>query len=132
MRKAKDFVAREWAAAQDLLENGTDDVNSPKIARPLDSLEHTRRVPTRSFPGPESIQSLLRFHSPEIAERLRQLEKAYKELPLILPTLALYWADGHRDLAGIIDQVEFETGIRAPEYIAGYFEILAELGVIVQ
>jgi hypothetical protein len=47
-----------------------------------------------------------------------------------LPVLALYWANGGRSLSEIVKQVELETGVRAPEYIADYFEILAELGVI--
>ena len=53
-----------------------------------------------------------------------------KERSRILPVLALYWVNGGRSLSEIVKQVELETGVRAPEYIAGYFEILAELGVI--
>jgi hypothetical protein len=47
-----------------------------------------------------------------------------------MPTIALFWADGQRTLADVIDCVELETGIRAPEYIARYFEIWERLGAI--
>jgi hypothetical protein len=92
--------------------------------------ENDQRVPHRLFPGPVWERPLLRYHPPELAQRLRELQKTHKEIPRIVPTIALFWADGQRTLAEIVNQVELETGIHAPEYISGYFAILAELGTI--
>jgi hypothetical protein len=79
------------------------------------------------FPGPIWVQSLLRYHSPELTQRLHELTEKYKELPRILSTIALYWVNGERTLGEIIELVELETGICASDYIAAYFEVLADL-----
>jgi aminopeptidase YwaD len=124
-RAVTHFAANEWATVQTML---TPEALPARNDTP--DGEHSGRVPRRLYPGPVWARSLLRYHPPELAERLRALKKAHPELPDILPTLALYWADGKRDLAEIVRRVELECGVRAPEYITGYFEILADMGTI--
>jgi len=124
------FAANEWTAVKDLLQSDTDPEQSATNVQPLERDETARRVPRRLFPGPIWEQTLLRYHAPELAERLYEWRNSHKELPRILPVLALFWANGGRSLAEIARQVELETGVSAPEYIADYFEILAKLEAI--
>jgi aminopeptidase YwaD len=124
------FATNEWMAVEDLLQRDMDPEQRTGTARTLEGDERAQRVPRRAFPGPLWEQTLLRYHAPELAERLHEWRSQHKEHSGILPVLALYWATGGRSLAEIVKQVELETGVRAPEYIADYFEILAELGVI--
>jgi hypothetical protein len=44
--------------------------------------------------------------------------------------VALYWADGQRTLAEILDLTELETGVRDAEGLAAYFKLLARLELI--
>jgi aminopeptidase YwaD len=131
------FATSEWAAVEDLLDtssancaHNTNVHQSESNWPPVDAGPNAHKVPRRLFPGPVWEQSLVRYQPPELARRLREFKKAHKEYPRILPTIALYWADGRRTLAQIVSQTELETGVRAPEYISDYFEILAELGTI--
>ena len=48
----------------------------------------------------------------------------------VLPVVALYWADGQRTLAEIMDLVELETGQRDAELVVRYFEALARLELL--
>ena len=125
------FSTSEWVAIEDLLQTDASSTDDEKDAwLPDDVGENARRVPCRMYPGPVWERSLLRYRSPDVATRLRELQKAHKDLPRIVPTIALYWADGQRTLAEIVNLVELETGARAAAYLAGYFEILAELGAV--
>jgi aminopeptidase YwaD len=129
-RAAEYFANSEWATVEPLLQpkDGVD--NRVESTSPPQVDDRGQRVPQREFPGPVSVRSLLRFHPPELADRLRALQEAHEDLPRVLPTLALYWADGKRDINEIVRMVELESGIRAPDYILGYFDILAELDMI--
>jgi hypothetical protein len=136
-RAATYFATSEWAAVEDLLDiASTNSAHSTNLHQstntwpPGDVGPNAARVPRRLLPGPVWEQSLARYQSPELVHRLRKLKKVHKEHPRILPTIALYWADGRRTLAQIVNQTELETGVRAPDYISDYFEILAELGAI--
>lgn len=142
------FATSEWAAVEDLVQTNTDTAgnhgtaptNDPTLRQPSepdtkeptqsDLGENAHRVPRRLVPGPIWARTLLRYYPQELTQRFRDLEKTHQELPRILPTLALYWADGKRTVAEIVNQVHLETEIHAPKYITGYFEILAELGMI--
>jgi len=44
--------------------------------------------------------------------------------------VALYWTDGTRTLAEILDLTELETQVRDPEGLVQYFELLARLELI--
>lgn len=158
-RAATYFATIEWAAVEDLLQIDTDPASDTQaiwspdsstepsgrvprttgaariVSEPRDEasgqgLVDTDVVPRRLISGPIWELTLLRYHSPELRQRLHELQEAHTELPRVVPTIALYWADGQRTLSEIVDRVELETGVRVPEYIAGYFEILAELGTI--
>lgn len=129
-RSASFFANSEWAAVGDILKGAADPENSGQAYRAFEDDDRANIVPKRVLPGPISVQSLLRYHPPELAERLRKLQQAHKDLPRVLPSLALFWADGQRTLVEIATQVELETGVRAPQYIADYFEILSDLGMI--
>lgn len=88
-------------------------------------------VPRRRYRGPfAQIQPYLRRLSWEDREAWHRLRKDFKEKPGIIPTLALYWADGKRTLAEIIDLVELETGEQAGEWLVRHFELLERMGLI--
>jgi hypothetical protein len=44
--------------------------------------------------------------------------------------VALYWADGQRTLAQILDLVELETGVRDAEGLTSYFKLLERLELV--
>jgi aminopeptidase YwaD len=127
VRAANHFAINEWAAVSTLLsEDEKEPVQDVSLA-PFD--EHLDWVPQRRLPGPVRLQTTVPYHSSELEDRLYELQKKH-QVPTILPTLALYWANGQRDLGEIVSLVELETGLWAPEYIDGYFDILIELGMI--
>jgi len=129
-RAAADFATGEWTTIKDLLPTNVEPEHQPGASRGPAADKHAQRVPRRLYPGPVWEQTLLRYHAPPLTDKLYELQKTHKELPRILPTLALYWANGQRTVAEIIDRVELETGVRAPDYIADYFGILADLEAI--
>ena len=53
--------------------------------------------------------------------------ESFADLPA---DVALYWADGTRTLAEILDLTELETHVRDPEGLVQYFELLARLELI--
>jgi hypothetical protein len=129
-RAAADFATGEWATIKDMLPTNVEPEHQTGANRGPAADERAQRVPRRLYPGPVWEQTLLRYHAPPLTEKLYELQKTHKELPRILPTLALYWANGRRTVAEIVDRVELETGVRAPDYIADYFDVLAELDAI--
>jgi aminopeptidase YwaD len=129
-RATADFASGEWAATRDLLPINAGPEHHTEASQEADIDGRAGRVPRRLFPGPVWEQTLLRYHAPPLTEKLYALQKRHKELPRILPTLSLYWVDGQRTVAEIVDRVELETGVRAPDLIADYFDILAELEAI--
>jgi hypothetical protein len=129
-RAASFFANSEWAVVGDILKGEADPENSRGAPWAFEDDDRAGSVPRRVLPGPISVQSLLRYHPPELAERLRELQQTHKDLPRVLPSLALFWADGQRTLVEIAQLVELEAGVRAPEYIADYFGILSDLGMM--
>lgn len=128
VRAADHFAINEWASVSALLSE--DEIEPVQEVSPTPYGERMNWVPQRHFPGPIRLQTIVPYHSSELGDRLHQLQKKHPEVPTILPTLALYWANGQRDLGEIVRLVELETGLWAPEYIDGYFDILIELGVV--
>jgi aminopeptidase YwaD len=128
-RSAAYFADGEWSHVSDILagDHGREAATTTDTFEPE---ELAARVPRRQFPGPVNGQSLARHHSPETALRLFQLQAKYQDLPRVLLALALYWSDGRRTLSEIVHRVALETGVRAPQAIAEYYQILAELGAI--
>jgi hypothetical protein len=45
-------------------------------------------------------------------------------------TLAEYWTDGRRSGLEIVDLVELESGIRDPQLIITYFQLLHKIGLV--
>ncbi len=88
-------------------------------------------VPVRRYRGPlAQIRPYLRKLPEEDRETWFRLGKEFKDRSPILPTLALYWADGKRTLAEIIDLVELESGQRAEEFLVKHFELLEKMGLV--
>ncbi len=129
-RAASYFATGEWATVGELLQNRPNSGDNAPTSDPFKGDDRGHRVPRRTLPGPISERSLLRYHAPELADALYELQKRHAELPRTVSTLALFWTDGQRTLADIVNQVELETGVHASKYIADYFEILAELEAI--
>ena len=51
-------------------------------------------------------------------------------LAYTVSTLAEYWTDGRRSGLEIVDLVELEAGIRDPELIVTYFQLLHKVGLV--
>lgn len=101
-------------------------------AKELDEWERkaAEMVPTRIYPGPIPLHLYLFKLSEEERDDLHRLRKGHKEGFFTLPILALYWADGQRNLLEIADLIELEMGMRDVELLVGYFQLLAKLGLI--
>jgi aminopeptidase YwaD len=87
-------------------------------------------VPVRLVPGPVSLLGYLPRLTAKEREAWRLVQRSHAAEARLLPTLALYWADGKRTLLQIIDAVEMESGMRAPELLLAYFELLRSLGLV--
>jgi hypothetical protein len=129
-RAMRYFVTQEWANTREALDEGADGFNVQATSPIPDDDSRFGRIPRRLFPAPVPIAAWARYHSTQMTQRVFAFQKTYKEQSRILPTLALYWADGERTVEEIVRQVCLETGIHAPECIADAFELLAEIGAI--
>jgi hypothetical protein len=58
------------------------------------------------------------------------MRKERKRRFYTLPTLAMYWADGKRNLLEIADLIELETGQRDVELLVEYFQMLGQLNLV--
>jgi len=78
----------------------------------------SRRVPRRKAPTSPTLENT----PAPIAERIRKTR---------LPAWALFWADGHRDLAEIADAIACEQKANAAlAHVVEFFEAHAELGYV--
>jgi len=129
-RRAKprlDWVAAaEGAAAQAWVPAQTP---APSPERTEWDERATQMRPRRLYRGPIATHGW--FQKLPLAER-EALWRLQKDRPAawVLPVVALYWADGQRTLAEIIDLVELETGQRDVELVVRYFEALARLELL--
>ena len=48
----------------------------------------------------------------------------------MMQILALYWADGKRDIAQIARLVGVELGYTNPDFLKFYFDLLGEVGIV--
>ncbi len=87
-------------------------------------------VPARIYRGPIPLRPYFFKLTGEERDEFHRLRKEHKEGFFTLPVLALYWADGQRNLLEIADLIELETGMRDVELLVGYFQTLAKLGLI--
>lgn len=86
-------------------------------------------IPRRLYRGPVNLRPYLN-RLPEGELELWQKFEKEKPARRRLGVYAVYWADGKRTLADIVEKVELETGLRDPEYIERYFRLLARLGLV--
>src|SRR5262249_18086135 len=92
--------------------------------------EDAQLVPVRRYRGPVSLRPHLRklmTDEREVAQAMLKRHSAFTALPA---DVALYWADGVRTLAAILDLIELETGVRDADGLAAYFKLLARLELI--
>jgi len=88
-------------------------------------------VPRRRYRGPLNTRSHLHRLTPEEREQLRQLTRRGGEVGWsIVPTLAVYWADGKRTLLEIADRVEQEAGQRDVAMLKEYFQLLSKMELV--
>jgi len=86
-------------------------------------------VPRRLYRGPVSLRPWIRKLPPEDRDAYWKLGKEHRESQ-VLGTLAVYWADGERNLLEIVRLVELETGRKDLEYLVGYFGFLRKMGLV--
>jgi hypothetical protein len=131
-----EFAKKESANGEEaigVLARGRDRVELPEASeRELDEWEEkaAELVPRRLYRGPVSLRAYLRQLSQEEREQWWQMRQEHKKGFRILPTLAVYWADGKRSLLEIADLIELETGQRDVELLVEYFQTLAKLNLI--
>jgi len=90
----------------------------------------TKIVPVRLYTGPVDLRGALRKLGREEREWFYQFGKEHPKALGINADLALFWADGKRNLLEIADRVEAETGNRDLEGLVGYFRFLEKLEFI--
>jgi len=88
-------------------------------------------VPERVFRGPIGKRALRIGLGPKEWDTWYNFNKERGEASRTIPIVALYWADGQRNLREIADLVELETGHRDLELLVRYFELLARHGFVV-
>ncbi len=127
-RELRQFSERELARAQELIARET------KVKLKGEDQREERAaglVPVRLYRGPlVQIRPYLRKLPEKDRETWFRLGKGFKDRSAILPTLALYWADGKRTLAEIIDLVELESDEQVGEQLVKHFELLEKMGLV--
>ena len=105
----------------------------PEASKPeLDEWEEkaARMIPRRLYRGPIPLRHYLNQLNEEERERWWQMRQKHKKGFRILPTLAVYWADGKRSLLEIADLIELETGQRDAELLVEYFQMLGKVNLV--
>ena len=105
----------------------------PEASKPeLDEWEEkaARMIPRRLYRGPIPLRHYLNQLNEEERERWWQMRQKHKKGFRILPTLAVYWADGKRSLLEIADLIELETGQRDAELLVEYFQMLGKMNLV--
>lgn len=121
--EAQAFVESEWARCRDT-------VGEPPAA-PMDLPDDVaHQVPRRTFPAQVSERPYVRRLSEADREALWAYNKKLGQADRVLQTVAMYWADGKRTLAQIVDCVELETGQRNAVMLAEFFQWMVKLGLV--
>ncbi len=94
-----------------------------------DEEEAATLIPTRRYRGPIGMHYLARHLTPVQREQLRTLMAGSKHGRTI-GLLALYWADGERNLLDIADSVEREEGVRNVPFLVAYMRLLVASGFV--
>jgi aminopeptidase YwaD len=103
-------------------------VGRGRLRRP--EAEARRIVPRRVFRGPVSLRPWVRRLSPGERDEWHEFGKRHEEAGRTQGTLALYWADGVRDLLEISRLVGLEAGAADLGYLVGYFGWLRRMGLV--
>jgi hypothetical protein len=118
------IAAGAWARASDVL----DDWRAPDRASL--SPEDAVLVPLRRYRGPISLQPYLRGLPPDERAEARATIRRHGEFMDLPSDVALFWADGRRTLAEILDLTELETDVRDAAGLLAYFRLLARLELV--
>jgi aminopeptidase YwaD len=121
---ARAIAEGAWARARDVLEHWQ--VAQAETLADADG----QLVPTRRYRGPVSLRPYLRRLPAEEREAAQAMLRAHSEFCDLPADVALYWADGKRTLAEILDLTELETGVRDAVGLLAYFQLLARLELI--
>jgi hypothetical protein len=118
-------IRQEVTAARRVENNSQEGRPKPRVF--TSSLE--RVMVRRLVPGPPDMPAALRDAG---LRRRRQYEKLARQEPMAgtIASIALYWADGRRSVAGIARQVAAEIGHTNPGFLKAYFDVLREAGVV--
>jgi aminopeptidase YwaD len=122
--EARAVAQAAWARARAVLDDWR--VGEPEMLAEAEA----HRVPVRRYRGPVSLRPHLRRLPPaehEQAQATIRRHGAFMDLPA---DVALYWADGRRTLAEILDMVELETDVRDAAGLVAFFDLLARLDLV--
>jgi aminopeptidase-like protein len=86
-------------------------------------------IPVRKYRGPVSTRQWVHLLSPPDKEAFYKFGKEHKEAQGI-ETLAVYWADGKRNLLEVSRLVELESGRTDLAYLVGYFSYLERMKLV--
>jgi hypothetical protein len=121
--EAQTFAESEWARCKDI-------VGEPPAA-PADLPDDVaHQVPRRAFPAQVSERPYVRRLSEADREALWAYNKKHGYAGQVAQTVAMYWADGKRTLAQIVDYVELETGQRNAAMLAEFFQWMEKMGLV--
>lgn len=98
--------------------------NQPAV---LDERFHI--VPVRLFRGPLRLDVAAAGFSRELLCRYKALKPAIREMDMALD-VALYWANGKRNMTDIIRKVFLDTGYAQPDQLLEIFAFLEEAGYL--
>jgi aminopeptidase YwaD len=115
-----------------------------ELARVEELIPHARRkppqgtaeeeagemVPRRLHRGPLELKDYLNRMNEGDWEAWWRIYKERPEATWVYPPLLLYWADGERNVQGISDLIELETGKRVTEMLVTYCRIWEHLGLL--
>jgi len=90
----------------------------------------TRLVLRRRFRGPVDQKAVLARLDAAGRKQAEGLAAAHREAMHALPAHLLYWIDGRRSLAEIIDLIECETGRRDAELAVRLAELMVQAGLL--
>ncbi len=113
-----------WARARDVL----DDWRVPEQETLPE--EAAKLIPARRYRGPISLQPYLRHLPADERADAKAMVRKHGEFMDLPADVALYWADGLRNLGDILRLTELETDVRDPAGLLAYFQLLARLGLV--
>ncbi len=124
-KEARAFAEAELARVEDLIR-----YNHLELPEGTAEGEADRMLPRRLHRGPLDLKDYLNRMNVEDWEAWWGVYKQQPEATWIYPPLALYWADGQRNLLEISDLIELETGKRVTEILVTHCRIWEHLGLL--